>query len=221
MNPKKNQKRPHVLILHGVLMNAFEMFYLAKQLRKENFIVHTISYQSILKTPAANASILHQKILKLEVDNLHIVAHSLGGIVTAHLLAKFDDIPKGNIVMLGTPIQGSWFARKLQHIAIINKLLANSMKRGLSGKNIPQWNSSRSWGMIAGKVNFGLATIIGGLPKEGDGTVMLEETLHDKITSHMTLPISHTRLLFSKEVAELTAYFLRKNSFNHCEKSQP
>jgi len=215
---KATTKTPHVLIIHGVLMNAFEMFYLAAQLRKQGFIVHTISYQSILKTPANNASILHKKILKLKVDELHIVAHSLGGIVTSHLLAKFTDIPKGNIVMLGTPITGSWFAKKLQHWPIINKILANSMKRGLSGKDIPEWQSTRHWGMIAGQKNFGLATIIGGLPKQGDGTVMLEETFHKNINARITLPISHTGLLFSKEAAEYVACFLKNNSFDDCIK---
>lgn len=217
MNTKNIKSIPHVLILHGVLMNAFEMFYLAKQLRKRGFIVHTISYQSILKTPSANASALHKEILKLNTNELHIVAHSLGGIVTAHLLDKFDDIPSGNVVMLGTPIQGSWFAKKLQKWPIINKILSNSMKRGLSGENIPEWKSTRPWGMIAGQASFGLATIMGGLPEEGDGTVMLNETYHKKITSHLTLAVSHTGLLFSKEVAKFTAYFLQEGSFDVCK----
>ena len=218
MDSKNIKNTPHVLIIHGVLMNAFEMFYLARQLRNKGFITHTISYQSILKTSSTNATILHKKILKLNVDNLHIVAHSLGGIVTAHLLDKFDDIiPSGNIVMLGTPIQGSWFAKKLQHWPVINKILSSSMKRGLSGKNIPTWKSTRHWGMIAGKANFGLATIMGGLPRAGDGTVMIEETYHDKITSHITLSVSHTGLLFSKEVAEFTSCFLKENSFDNCK----
>ena len=123
-------------------MNALEMFYLKYQLKKAGFIVHNISYQSVLKTPAKNAVILHQKILKLNLDKLHIVAHSLGGIVAAHLLAKFDDIPQGNIVMLGVPINGSWFAQKLGYFPIINKILMNSMRSGLSGKEIPKWNKT-------------------------------------------------------------------------------
>ena len=207
------KQRPHVLILHGVLMNALEMFYLEYQLKKSGFIVHSISYQSILKTPAENAAILHQKILKLNLNKLHIVAHSLGGIVAAHLLAKFDDIPQGNIVMLGTPINGSWFARKLRSFPVINKMLANSMKLGLSGKDIPDWKTEHQWGMIAGKAKTGLAIIIGSLPEEGDGTVMLKETQHQKINAHITLPVTHTGMLFSKQVAQFTAHFLKTGGF--------
>lgn len=211
------QTKPHVLILHGVLMHALAMFYLAYQLRKYGFIVHSLSYQSILKTPAENAFILHKKILNLNlnVNKLHIVAHSLGGIVSTHLLTHFDSIAKGNIVMLGTPINGSWFANKLRPYPIINKILANSMKQGLSGKEIPEWKLEYHWGMIAGQANFGLAIIVGGLPEKSDGTVMLKETQHKKIDEHIILPVSHTGMLFSKDVALLTASFLKYGKFCH------
>lgn len=207
------KNKPHVVILHGVLMNALAMLYVAHQLKKSGFLVHNFSYQSILKTPAENATILHQKILKLNLGNLHIVAHSLGGIITAHLLANFNDIPKGNIIMLGTPINGSRFANKLRPFPIINKVLANSMKQGLSGKEIPEWKTEYQWGMIAGQARFGLAIIIGGLPEKSDGTVMLKETQHRNIDEHIILPISHTGMLFSKDVARLIAYFLNNGNF--------
>jgi pimeloyl-ACP methyl ester carboxylesterase len=212
-NTPSLQNKPHVVILHGVLMPALAMFYLTHQLRKSGFIVHSLSYQSVIKTPAENAFILHKKILNLNLNNLHIVAHSLGGIVSAHLLAYFDDIPKGNIVMLGTPISGSWFANRLCYVPILNKMLANSMVKGLSGKKIPDWKSERHWGMIAGQSSFGLAIIAGGLPEKGDGTVMLKETQHKKINAHITLPVSHTGMLFSKDVARFTASFLKTDCF--------
>lgn len=208
-----NKQKPHVVILHGVLMNAFVMFYLASQLKKSGFIVHRISYQSVLKTPAENAAILHQKILKLKLNKLHIVAHSLGGIVTAHLLATFDDIPQGHVVMLGTPIQGSCFAYKLRSFPIINRILANSMKLGLSGNDIPEWKTEYQWGMIAGKAKMGLAIIVGGLPEAGDGTVMIKETQHQRINLHITLPVTHTGMLFSKQIAQFTAHFLKTGKF--------
>lgn len=207
------QTKPHVVILHGVLMHALAMFYLAHQLRKSGFIVHCLSYQSVLKTSADNASALHKKILKLRLNHLHIVAHSLGGIVASHLLANFDDMPKGNIVMLGTPINGSWFANKLRPFPIINKVLSNSMKQGLSGKGIPQWKSEYPWGMIAGQAPFGLAIVVGGLPEKNDGTVMLKETQHKKVDEHIVLPVSHTGMLFSKDVAHFTANFLTTGHF--------
>lgn len=194
-------------------MNAFALRYVAHQLKQAGFIVHRFSYQSVLKTPAENAKAIHKKIQALDVQTLHIVAHSLGGIVTTHLLKKYNDIPVGHVVMLGTPIQGSWFANKLRYYPLINILLRKSMTEGLSGINLPKWCATRRWGMVAGQSTFGLAMIVGGLPEKGDGTVMLKETQHPQINEHLILPVSHTGLLLSKETAKVTAYFLKKGIF--------
>ena len=195
-------------------MNPLEMRLLGKRLEKSGFNVHYVYYQSVLKTAAQNAQSIHQKILKLNLPNLHIVAHSLGGIITMHLFNQFDDIPSGKVIMLGAPINGSWIAQKVQDWPIISPLLARSMPSALSGENIPQWKTTRDWGMIAGTRNQGLGIITGGLPEEADGTVLVSETLHVKQTAHVTVHSSHTGLLFSKEVAKLIENFLRTGVFN-------
>ena len=194
-------------------MNPLEMRYLGKQLEKSGFHVHYIFYQSVRKTSAENARVIHKKIKRLKLADLHIVGHSLGGIITMHLLDQFDDIPDGRVVMLGTPVNGSLIAQKTQNWPILSPLLSSSMPNALSGEDIPQWNTHRDWGMIAGLRNQGLGFLAGGLPEESDGTVMISETLHPKQTEHVTVKTSHSGLLFSKEVASLTATFLQTGSF--------
>ncbi len=194
-------------------MNPIEMRYLGNQLEKSGFNVHYVFYQSVLKTSAQNARAIHQKIQKLKLPDLHIVAHSLGGIITLHLFDQFDDIPKGRVVMLGSPVNGSWIAQKVQDWPVVSPILACSMPSALSGENIPKWKNQREWGMIAGSKNSGLGLLTGGLPDKGDGTVLIEETRHSKQTKHVIINKSHTGLLFSKEVAQLTARFLTKGIF--------
>jgi pimeloyl-ACP methyl ester carboxylesterase len=205
--------KKNVLLIHGILMNPLEMKYLGKQLDNAGFKVHYVYYHSVLKTPAQNAQSIHKKIKQLNLPDLHIVAHSLGGMITMHLFDQFDDIPKGKVVMLGAPVNGSWIAQQIQDWPVISPLLARSMPSALSGENIPDWKNKRDWGMIAGTKNQGLGLLTGGLPNEGDGTVMLEETHHSKQTAHTTVKRSHTGLLFSKEVATLTANFLKTGKF--------
>jgi len=208
-----SHNKQNVLLIHGILMNPLEMKYLGKQLGNAGFKVHYVYYQSVLKTPAQNAQSIHKKIQQLKLPDLHIVAHSLGGMITMHLFDQFDDIPKGKVVMLGAPVNGSWIAQQIQDWPVISPLLARSMPSALSGENIPEWKNKRDWGMIAGTKNQGLGLITGGLPNAGDGTVMLEETHHPKQTAHMTIKKSHTGLLFSKEIANLTAHFLKTGKF--------
>ena len=196
-------------------MNPLEMRFLGWQLEKSGFHVHYIYYQSVLKTPAENARIIHEKIQKLKLEQLHIVAHSLGGVITMHLFDQFDEIPDGKVIMLGSPVNGgSWIAKKMQSWPIVSPLLSRSMPNALSGKDMPTWKTKRDWGMIAGTKNqAGLGILTGGLPSISDGTVLLEETQHEKQTAHTIVDISHTGLLFSKRVAKLTSKFLNTGKF--------
>lgn len=210
---KTSQLKQNVLLIHGILMNPLEMRYLGKQLEKSGFDVHYVYYQSVLKTPRENSQAVYKKIKNLNLSNLHIVAHSLGGIITMNLFDQYDDLPEGRVVMLGAPVNGSWIAQKVQNWPVISPLLARSMPSALSGEDLPEWKTKRDWGMVAGMRNQGLGLLTGGLPGDGDGTVLLEETHHPKQTAHITVKTSHTGLLFSKKVAELTSDFLKKGKF--------
>jgi len=207
--------KPNILLIHGILMNPLEMRFLGWQLEKSGFHIHYVYYQSVLKTPAENARIIHKKIQKLKLEQLHIVAHSLGGVITMHMFDQFDDIPDGRVVMLGSPVNGgSWIAKKIHSWPIVSPLLTRSMHNALSGKDMPDWKTKRDWGMIAGtKSQPGLGIFTGGLPSISDGTVLLEETQHKEQTAHTIVNISHTGLLFSKKVAQLTSQFLNSGKF--------
>jgi len=204
----------NVLLIHGVLMNPLEMRFLGNQLQRCGFNIHYIFYQSVLKNSAQNAKQIHKKILKLNLPDLHIVAHSLGGIITMHLFDQFNDIPPGRVIMLGSPINGSSVAQKVQKWPIFSPLLSQSMPNALSGEDIPEWNCKRDWGMIAGTKNQGLGILTGGLPGVNDGSVTLEETQHPKQTAHIQVNTSHTGLLFSKEVVLLCNQFLKTGKFH-------
>ncbi len=209
--------KPNVLLIHGILMNPLEMRYLGSQLEKSGFNVHYVYYQSVLKSPAENAAIIQKKIIQLKLTNLHLVGHSLGGVLLMHLFDQMDgkknDLPEGRVVMLGSPVTGSWIAQKVSEWPIVSPLLAKSMPNALSGVDIPDWNTNRDWGMIAGVKGQGLGLLTGGMPNTSDGTVLLEETFHPKQKEHIQVNKSHTALLFSKEVADLTSHFLNVGSF--------
>ena len=209
--------KPNVLLIHGILMNPLEMRYLGSQLEKSGFNVHYVYYQSVLKSPAENAAIIQDKVKELNLPDLHLVGHSLGGVLLIHLFdqikQKNNDLPAGRVVMLGSPVKGSWIAQKVSEWPIVSPILAKSMPNALSGLDIPDWNTDRDWGMIAGTKGQGLGLLTGGMPSTSDGTVLLEETFHPKQKEHIRVDKSHTALLFSKKVANLTSQFLNTGSF--------
>ena len=78
---------------------------------------------------------------------------------------------------------------------------------------IDAWTSTRRVGVIAGKVPFGLGLVVESLASPHDGTVAVAETRLPGIADHCTVAATHTGLLFSAEVADLTLAFLRDGRF--------
>lgn len=195
-------------------MNTVEMLYLERQLSHQGFTVHSMHYASVRQNIAENTRQLHQKIQALKLSNLHIVAHSLGGIIAMRLLQQFPDLPPGRVVMLGTPLNGSYIAKRLMNWPLVNRLLENSMADGLDGQSALPHSVNREIGMIAGNSRAGLGILVGGLPEDSDGTVLLSETQHPMLKEHITLDISHTGMVFSQKIAHLVGNFLNTGRFS-------
>ena len=207
--------KPDVLLLHGILMNAMEMLFLKRQLEKQGFRVYSLSYASVKHSIEENTHRLYQKITRLNCQKLHIVAHSLGGIMSMHLLEKYPDLPIQRVVMLGTPINGSYAAKIIARWQVIGRLLTSSMPQGLAGDHAFSPSGKHEIGMIAGSIKspIGFGLLLGKLPEASDGTVLLSETKHAVLKQHVILKKSHTGLVFSPMVAKLTANFLETGDF--------
>lgn len=207
--------KPNVLLLHGVLMNSVEMLYLQRQLEISGFNVHNFFYPSVRKNVAENTQSLCNKIHELNLDQMHIVAHSMGGIMSMHLLEHCENLPMGRIVMLGTPLNGSYTANKVIGWPLVNQLLGKSMPDGLDGSfELPE-TTDREIGMIAGSNDsLGFGMLFGGMPEKSDGTVLLSETQHSILKEHIVVDTTHTGMIFSSKTAELVVRFLENGSFS-------
>ncbi|MFO1350730.1 MAG: hypothetical protein U1F68_08665 [Gammaproteobacteria bacterium] len=170
------------------------------------------SYPAERSTPADNASVLAEQIADIDGDVLHFVAHSLGGLVVRHLLARFGDrLPWGRTVTLGTPHQRSQVASAL-HGGRLGFVLGKSVEAGLLG-DVPPWPEQRDLGSIAGVYNLGLGRLVMRLSAPSDGAVSVAETMCPGMSDHICLPVSHTGMLFSAEVVEQTLAFLSHGQF--------
>lgn len=69
-------------------------------------------------------------------------------------------------------------------------------------------------------MGMGLGRFFADLAADHDGTVLVDETRLPGARDHLVLSTSHTGMLFSAEVAEQSAYFLRAGQFNRTGKSQ-
>ncbi len=185
-----------MLLLHGAWMNRWVMAYLAFVLQREGLAVQTLSYRTMRGTLAEHLARVAGRIAALEAPRLHLVGHSLGGVIALRYLQRGADPRVRRAVLLGSPVAGCRAAADLAQSAGGELLL-------------PRFEV----GAIAGTVALGLGRMVTRLPKPNDGVVCLDETRFPALRDHLTLPVGHTLMLVSPRVALQTAAFLRTGAF--------
>jgi pimeloyl-ACP methyl ester carboxylesterase len=201
--------REAVVFVHGIWMSGLEMGLLRRRVAACGHAVHVFRYPSVTATPADNARSLAAFLDGLDADVIHLVAHSLGGLLLCWLFHDFPGQRPGRVVMLGTPLRGSALARKLERCGWSRWLLGRSREGGLLGGG-PGWPRSRPLAMIAGRrgvLGMGLL-VLGRIPRPNDGTVALVETDVPAVTEHLSVPYGHFGMLFARPVAEAVCRYL-------------
>jgi pimeloyl-ACP methyl ester carboxylesterase len=199
-----------VILLHGLLMRRPALWPLARRLKRRGFTTLMFPYASQWQSPARTMERLAMTMYALSPGPVHIVAHSLGGLVAVETLNQYQHLPTGRVVCLGSPLAGSGAARGL----------AERNMGWLAGKSGPllrgglmQVPANRDIAVIAGAKSMGLGKYFGRFDGLNDGTVAVWETRLPGLRDHLVLPVSHSAMIFSEHVAELTANFLESGFF--------
>jgi pimeloyl-ACP methyl ester carboxylesterase len=199
-----------VLLLHGLLMRSPALMPLAWRLRKRGFAPETFSYSTLWRTPGLAMERLAMRLYAMGPEPVHLVAHSLGGLVAAETLNRYQNLPPGRLVLIGSPIAGSSAARGLA---------AHSLG-GIAGRSGPLLRgglamlpSNRRIGMIAGARSLGLGKFFCNFDGLNDGTVAVWETRMPGLAEHVVIQSSHSGLVFSEQAAGLAANFLETGHF--------
>lgn len=208
------QQADTVVLIHGIWMTGLEMSLLRLRLARCGYRTRQFHYPSLRRSPADNARRLAAWLERVEGERIHLVAHSLGGIVACHLLATQPPPRLGRVLMLGTPLQGSALARRLNASPWSRWLLGRAGEQGLLG-NLPDCGSNSEIGMVAGQRGYGIGRLLyPGLPRPSDGTVSLLETDHPAVGSRLHVHNGHFGMLLSKRVAEAACRFLDCGRFD-------
>jgi len=201
-----------IILVPGLWYGPKSMSFIGTRLRRSEYTIRFFSYRSTKATAEDCARSLAELVREAPPGAPpHLVGHSLGGLLILHLLAMSHAPPIGRVVMLGTPMQGSEAARKTLQLpggAALLGVAASTLCAGSHG-----YRGNHEVGMIAGSRAFGLGRIAGLMGKASDGTVALEETYSECLTAHITLPVSHSGMLFSSLVAQEIACFLEQGQF--------
>lgn len=216
----KNSISPHVLLVHGLAETSWMMKSLEGSLRREGFETSCLDYPSTSDT-VENLSerYLLGALDKLaDIETLHIVTHSMGGIMLRYLLEEMQFINISRIVMLAPAHKGSRTITIQMKNPLLKAILGPAGQQSADDKNCFACRLkkpiSKKTGIIAGCVSLDpLGSMV--LPWPHDGKTTVEGTKIPGMTDHMVLPTTHDMIMFDPAAIYQTCYFFKNGIFDH------
>ncbi len=209
-----------VLLLHGHGRTGHSMRGLAGALKKAGYATLAPHYPA-RRPMSAIVAHLHPHIAAFEATfdgPLHMVTHSLGGLVARALFAMRRSERAGRVVMLAPPNAGSELADLLFRLRMDRLVLGPIGSQLRTGRSVDDE-------ALLGGVEFDLGIIAGDraldpifpkllLPLPNDGKVSVEATRIAGMRDHIVLPVSHTLMPLDRRVRAQILAFLESGAFN-------
>lgn len=202
-----------VIIIHGLWVHGLVMGWLTRRIAQDGFAARTYSYPTMRLTLSENAERFARYCTSLAAPRIHIVAHSMGGLVALKMLQMNRQLRCGRLILIGTPYTGSFAAQRLARFPGGHTLLGRSIAEWLR-ESRPVPDGIAETGIIAGTRGYGLGRLIApDLPQPHDGVVTLAETAVPGVTHRVEMKVGHTEMLISRAVARQCCVFLRNGRF--------
>ncbi|HIJ84600.1 MAG TPA: alpha/beta fold hydrolase, partial [Magnetococcales bacterium] len=129
-----------VVMVHGLWLDGTELKPLAKRLEKLGYDTLFFKYPTVRAGLLDNALALWRFLENSfgkdmeqakTLPPVHLVCHSLGGLVALHMLHRQPQAIIGRMVAIATPFRGCLAARRLSRWPFGSILLGGSMDQGL------------------------------------------------------------------------------------------
>ena len=207
-----------VVLLHGFLAPGGEMLFLKHRLESAHGLdCRVYSYPSVRGVLDDNASALAEFVTDLGASTVHLLGHSLGGVVALRMLAQSKAAPPGRVVCLGSPLCGSHAAEQLNKHRWSKAIMGDTLPKAALEEPASSWAAElvrrREIGVIAGNVSAGLGRLITSFGEDNDGTVAVAETRLPGLKDHIVMRVSHTGMVVSRNVADQAAAFIERGEF--------
>lgn len=204
--------RETVVFVHGLWLAGWSMAVLARPFRRAGYDVRLYTYPSVRAGLAENAERLGRYVRGLAADPVHLVGHSLGGIVIRALFQYAPPTQPGRAVTIVSPHGGSYVAATLSRCRVGRAILGRSIADLVAGL---AWSPpAREIGVICGRGGIGLGRVVPGLPRPNDGVLTLAEMALPGARDTITLDRSHSAMLLAADVGRQACHFVRYGAFD-------
>ncbi len=196
-------REDRVILIHGLVASKYLFLPLGRSLRKQQFGTKAWSYWSVRgdihRLSDSLARYLEQQEADASVKRLHVVAHSMGSIITRAMLATNQFNKLHRIVMLAPPHRGS--------------RVATTMAPWLGSILPPLHQLSDSPSSAVNQLQDPTNIEIGVIAASRDRVVAVQNTHLSTEADHTVVNYGHTSMLFRREVSQLVIRFLDRGKF--------
>lgn len=216
----KDRKPEGVLLLHGIARRASSLSRLEGALRAEGFATLNLDYPARKASIHTLAQIVGPRVADFAegVDRLHVVTHSMGGLLARAMLTHRRPANLGRVVMLAPPNGGSEVADRLRRFSAYRRFF------GPAGFELSTRRDARLEALL-GEIDYPLGIIAGDrslspieswfmLPRPNDGRVSVARTQVQGMTDHITVHATHTLIMRKPQVIRETLHFVRNGRFS-------
>jgi pimeloyl-ACP methyl ester carboxylesterase len=207
--------RATVVCVHGAIVRGWEMRLLRQRLRRLGYGVRQFRYRSMLLGLDENVARLGRFLRETDGDVLHVVGHSMGGVLIRQAFEQCPDPRPGRLVAMGSPLLDCWVARRFLrlHPHVGRLLIGRTVADHIAREADPAWRGTRDFGVVAGTYRFGIGAVFASMPDPTDGVVLLDETRLAGIRDRVEYRLNHFGLLFSRRCCVQVARFLATGAF--------
>lgn len=205
--------RQAVIVTHGLASHWSLMLPLVWRIRRSGFSAINHGYRSFFKTVPQHAHSLLERLRKInrddQYDQVHIVAHSLGAIITRQALLEIERSGERldklrRVVMLSPPNAGSAAAERLSYLVPLSETVRQLSNRNQSFVREMDEPRVAEIGIIEASYDFVVPSTTAQLSTQAD---------------HVQVYSGHNGLLVRPAAAKQVVAFLQNGQFCNAEKT--
>lgn len=207
-----------VILLHGLGRTRWSFWRMEHALRQDGYHVVNVTYPSRKKSVEELARDYLAPLVAAQgkAARLHFVTHSMGGILLRCHLRDHPVPNLGRVVMLAPPNAGSELADVLKPTWLYRKVNGPAGQQlGTDGlpRALGPWPAGAGeLGIIAGDISLN-PLFSAALPGPNDGKVTVASARLEGLSDFVTVPHSHTWLVWRQPVIAQVRAFLRDGKF--------
>jgi len=179
------------------------MTVLGHRLDRRGYLAKPWGYWNMRCSILEHAEAFSRELARLDTDRavgtIHLVTHSMGGIIARAALERFRPRKLGRFVMLAPPNHGSFVATATAGV--------------LGGVFKPVAELTTAPDSLVNSLGMPTGVDVGVIAASRDALVATESTRPDVPHAHAIIPCLHSSLLFRRDAADLVATFLATGEF--------